>query len=423
VVPGRCRGGAEVRSRLVRGLGLNPVLKPILEAGLAGEKPPASLFDPVSYRYYLRYVKPKIARVINGSGGGGLVVYASPSYILYSAGLNIGDGLRYYHYAIGVDSDGKAFVNRVNEPPSWYDSEFPVSGSATVRTTSDEHMRLALGYDVDLGDREEAVIGGVGRPTRYRIQGDIVLRVEPPTATINYVSYREVVAHIRLLLLDVVNRVLLDRGFSTVADREAVMLWGLAPRRRADLYARAILEELARGLGELLGDVRVNRNMNMIDVNGGDFEGYIVWVREARASPDSQSRITIIVIRGPGENRLEEEIRRRALEALNNTAPVNMEFNIGNHYVKLHSVKPLSFRLKPARQPLTLNENTITVVNPLAFITAPPSLIELYHREHGVKTVEVKDTYVISFGHVNTHPDYEAERNRIIAENLIKQEP
>jgi hypothetical protein len=406
--------------RVVRGLGLNPVLKQVLEASLAGRKPPASLFDPVGYRYYLRYVKPKIARAVGDSGGDGLVVYASPSYILYSVGLNIGGELRYYHYVLGVDSDGKVFVNRVNEPPSWYDREFPIAGLA-VRTTSDEHMRLALGYDVDLGDREEAVIGGVSRPARYRIQGDIVLRVEPPTATMNYVSYREVVEHIRLLLLDVVNRVLLDRGFSTVADREAVMLWGLAPRRRAHLYARAILEELARGLGELLGDVRVNRNMNMIDVNGGGFEGYIVWVRAARASPDSQSRITIIVIRGPGENRLEEEIRRRALEALNNTAPVNTEFNIGNHYVKLHSVKPLSFRLKPARQPLTLNENTITVVNPLAFITTPPTTIELYHREHGVKTVKVEDTCIISFGHVNTHPDYEAERNRIIAENLLKQ--
>jgi hypothetical protein len=402
---------------------LNPVLKPVLEAGLAGEKPPAGLFDPVSYRYYLRYVKPKIARAAGGSGGGGLAVYASPSYILYSAGLNIGGGLRYYHYVLGVDSDGKVFVNRVNEPPSWYDREFPVAGSAAVRTTSDEHVRWALGYDVDLGDREEAAIGGVGRPTRYRVQGDIVLRVEPPTATINYVNYRGVVEHIRLLLLDVINRVLLDRGFSTAADREAVMLWGLAPRRRADLYARAILEELARGLGELLGDARVNQRTHMIDVNGGGFEGYIIWVREARASPDSRSHITIAVIRGPGENRLEEEIRRGALEALNNTAPVNMEFNIGNHYVKLCNVKPLSFRLKPARQPLTLNENTITVVNPLAFISTPSTTIELYHREHGVKTVEVKDAYVISFGHVNTHPDYEAERNRVIAENLLKQGP
>jgi hypothetical protein len=414
-------GGAGVLPELVRGLSLNPVLKPVLEASLAGRKPPAGLFDPVSYHYYLRYVKPKIVRAMGGPGGGELMIHVSPSYILYSAGLRIRGGRRYYHYILGVDSDGKVFVNRVNGPPLWYDCELPVNGLATVRTTSDEQMRWALGYDVDLGDREEAAIGGVDGLARYRIQGDIVLRVEPPTAMINYVSYREVVAHIRLLLLDVVNRILLDRGFSTVADREAVILWGLAPRRRARLYARAILEELARGLGELLGDVRVNWGANMIDVNGGGFEGYIVWVREARASPDNSSRITITVIRGSGENRLEEEIRRGVLEALNNTVPVNMEFNIGNHYVKLHNVKPLSFRLKPARQPLTLNENTITVVNPLTFISTPSTTIELVHREHGVKTVEVKDTHIISFGHVNTHPDYEAERNRVIAENLLKQ--
>jgi len=281
---------------------LNPVLKPVLEASLAGRRPPASLFDPVSYRYYLRYVKPKIARVMGGPGGGELVIHVSPSYILYSAGLRIRGRRHYYHYILGVDSDSKVFVNRVNGPPLWYDRELPVGGLVTVRTTSDQQMRWVLGYDVDLGDREEVTIGGVDGLVRYRIQGDIVLRVEPLTAIINYVSYREVVAHIRLLLLDVVNRILLDRGFSTVADREAVILWGLAPRRRARLYARAILEELARGLGELLGDVRVDWGANVIDVNGGGFEGYTVQVRAARASPDNSSRITITVRRGSGES-------------------------------------------------------------------------------------------------------------------------
>jgi hypothetical protein len=90
------------------------------------------------------------------------------------------------------------------------------------------------------------------------------------------------------------------------------------------------------------------------------------------------------------------------LEALNNTVPVNMEFNIGNHSAKLRDVKPLSFRLEPARQPLTLNENTVTVASPLTFTATPPTTMEPVHRERGVKTVETEGTHITPFGRVNT---------------------
>jgi hypothetical protein len=65
-----------------------------------------------------------------------------------------------------------------------------------------------------------------------------------------------------------------------------------------------------------------------------------------------------------------------------------------------------------------LNENIITIVNPLTFIVTPNTTIELYHREHGIKTVKFRDSYIITFRHVYTDSDYVAERNSVVIESL-----
>ena len=119
---------------------------------------------------------------------------------------------------------------------------------------------------------------------------------------------------------------------------------------------------------------------------------------------------------GPGA--IFNEVFREALEALEGIPFVTHELSIGNHYARIANAKPLSFTFRPTRQPLTLNENIVTVANPLTYMVTPSTAIELHHREHGMKNVRFKRNYIIRFTHIDTHPHYLIERNGAILRNI-----
>ena len=441
-------------SKIVDGLELHPKLKVLLLHSLEGKKPPKDVFDAISYRYFNAHVRPRLRDVLKNKPVvirsrrdwygdivrfvriPSLAVYVSPSYLIYElvdflSKCYDGDlkncsenGREYRRYMFGVDNDGKVFVNRVNGSPDIYDRELQLADNIKLRWVSDVAMRGILGYTVDFGDREEVVIDFTLNPEQHvnaRVQGDIVLTVEPLTAMPRYASQTSINEHVQILLVDIIARVLAEHGISWFAghSRNVLSIWYVAPRKKDMQYLDKVAGLLHRELKELLGDVKAVKDSDryLIKVEAGDFAGSEVYIDMWRSRRSGgYGRIEILV--STTRSQLTATMWREMLNAIESMPFTSVEFNIGNHHVKISNTKPLSFIYRPSRQPVMLNENIITIVNPLTFIVTPSTTIELYHREHGIKTVKFKDSYIITFGHVYTNFDYATERNGVVIESL-----
>jgi len=442
----------------IQSLDLHPKLKLLLVNSLSNRRPPRDLFDTHSYHYYMVYVKPKLTLVLKNKDiivrgrrysvehyivKPYLAMFISQSYMLYHFDFKWIECYRYsdrcdtrdsygYYYVFGVDNDNKVFVNRVTGAPDLSENSIKVSDNIELRYINDNVIRGVMRYTIDLGDLEDVTIdvdpekmGVIG--VNVRIQGDIVLRLEPlnrDRLLLGYIGYDSIVSHVRLLLIDIINRILLDYGLSSTVRSNAVVLESVAPRRNDNVYRRKVFKLLAKELKELLGEnnIEVNENIEEIRITGGDFRGFSVDIGIGGGGYANQYNHIIISIRRNSwdleDNEFGKKLLKELLEALEKLPPMNHEFNIGNHYIKIYNAKPLSFSYRPSEQPLTLNENIINVINLLTYIVTPNSTIELYHREHGLKVVRFKNNYIITFSDTNTHRNYNSERNRVILRNL-----
>jgi hypothetical protein len=156
-------------------------------------------------------------------------------------------------------------------------------------------------------------------------------------------------------------------------------------------------------------------------VKAGDFEGCEVevfdWMGQGRSVTDPYLDIRIRAYCN-GLTPIVLNTYLDLLEAFLDSSPVDFEFNIGNHHIKLHSAKSLSLMYKPERQPLFLDEFVIRVNSPRTFLVTPQSRLELNHPEHGLKVVRFTDTYIVSFTHVDVSESFTSERNRVILRSL-----
>jgi len=421
----------------INGLDLHPKLKILLYHSLGGSKPPAELFDEASYRYYMDYVLPKLSRALAG-GGSQLYIYVSPNYVIFEVALYYRRfrSTHRYRYLAGIDG-GRVFINRVAGAPDYY-LRAGVFGNVELRLISDRLVHGVLGYMIDMGDVEDVVVDVAPNPvtpatpaTRIRVQGDLALELLEPNETVirELVGPGRIENHVAILLVDLVNRVLLDHGLSPQIRDTDILLPSVAPRRNTGAYLEKLTRLLHRGLSELLGEGEVE-----LRKAGEDVYGYVYEVRVGGGyncsvlcgaefgglgNPYNHLVATVdcnVFRLGPGA--LFHEVFREALEALEGIPFVTHELSIGNHYARIANAKPLSFTFRPTRQPLTLDEHVVTVANPLTYMVTPSTTIELHHREHGMKNIRFKRNYIIRFTHIDTHPHYLIERNRAILRNI-----
>jgi hypothetical protein len=412
-------------SLLINSLDLHPKLKLLLSYSLHNRRPPKDLFDTTSYNYYMVYVKPKLTRVLRDKNSD-LVVYVSPDYMIYDirAYYKWYNQGYHYRYIFGVDSN-QIFVNRVNGAPDSFFEIKQLDNNIWVKVIGNNLMHGVMGYNVDLGDREDIVIDISTNITRVRVQGDLVLELIPlnekDEITLGrFIDSRRILDHVELLLLDLINRILLDYGLSTdIVRNNTIILNSVAPRDNDRYYRDKVFRLLVKELKEL-GEIEYNEEGHRIIPRFGYDNCSINCFRLGGGLSNPYNHIGISVSCGVWGDIgvITRELNREIIEALNNTPLGNFEFNIGNHYVKINNGKSLSFSYRPSKQPLTLNENIINVLNPLTFIVTPNSIIELNHPEHGLKNIKFKNNYIIRFDHVNTHTFYLRERNRVILRNL-----
>jgi hypothetical protein len=426
---------------------LRPELRAILEHSLSQKRLPRELFDEVSYRYFQTYVKPKLTvalanrTLVKRMWGKKLYlkprmsIIVSPNYLVYrfiSDIYNCGTtckevGFSVRIYLLGVGDDGRVFVNNIHSVPvPLAEGWTQLSENIDALVVEDVDVHKALGYDVDLGGREEATINLQGDFERYRIQGDLVLEVSRWIGVFPELK-AEVLAYGERLLLDLINRILISHGLSTdLADnRSDLVLRNAITARNRRTYLLKVARLLEHSLSDVFGEGTVvleegERNMRL-KVKAGEFEGCGVevfdWMGWERRLTDPYLDIRVRV-ECYGLTPIVLNTYLDILEAFLDDTPGDFEFNIGNHHVRLHGAKSLSLMYKPRRQPLTLDEVVIRVAMPRTFLVSPQSRLELLHPEHGVKTVRFTDTYIVSFTHVDVANSFPSDRNRVILRNL-----
>jgi|GEM_PF-4994632 len=425
---------------------LRPELRAILEHSLSKRKLPRKLFDEISYRYFQTYVKPKLTTaianrtIVKKVQGKKLYIkprmsiYASPNYLVYRFIFDIYDcsttckevGFSVRIYLLGVGDNGKVFVNNIHSVPvPLAEGWTQLSENIDALVVEDVDVHKALGYDVDLGGVEEVTINLDGDTKRYRVQGDLVLEVSKWIGVFTELK-AEVLAYSERLLLDLINRILISHGLSTeLADnRSDLVLRNAITARNRRTYLLKVARLLEHGLSEVFGEgaVVLNEERNIqLKVKAGEFEGCGVevfdWMGWGRRLTDPYLDIRIRV-ECYGLTPIVLNTYLDILEAFLDDTPMDFEFNIGNHHVRLQSAKSLSLMYKPRRQPLTLDEVVIRVAMPRTFLVSPQSRLELLHPEHGMKTVRFADTYIVSFTHVDVANSFPMDRNRVILRNL-----
>jgi hypothetical protein len=411
---------------------LRPELRVILESALSNNTPPKDFFDETSWLYYLSYVKPKLTKVHKSPSPdvAKLEVYVSPSYLVLYPVIETPRGTIARAYLFGVSEDGRVFVNRLLRPPIAYDDSVTrLTSNISIATLDDVKIYNDLGYDFDVAEKEEAVIDFAHSDgTRYRVQGDIVLAVRPWPEIPGLLE--RVQNYVERLLLDIVNRILIDAGLSTVtaasgARDSFILMYFTVPPRSKERYIAKLSDLIAVRLAELYGGEAIRvQSVGEVSFADGEFKGCHIRVGAIRDAlrPDRFNPYLdlIIMIWCSVTTPLVMEIAREVHEAYERTPFTDMEFTVGNHHVKLYNVKSMSFSYRPRRQPLTLDELMITVRNPRTFLATKDSMVELAHPEHGVKTVRFAGTYIVRFEHVNVAPMFPSERNRVVLRLLEK---
>jgi hypothetical protein len=410
---------------------LHPKLKQLLAYSLDNLNPQKNLFDEISYHYYMTYVKPKLAQALKDKNNT-LRIYISPSYLIYDIPVHYKQHRRtyIYTYIIGIDND-KLFVNRLYGTPD-IDSMLIalLNHNIELRLTDDSMMYKIMGYDLDLSYVEEATIENIppNQTRNIRVQGDLVLRL----GSLNdfrlslFIGSREILDHITILVVDLINRILLNYGLSSRITGNVIHIPSVAPRNNDLAYLSKVANLLHKELTEILGEeeieLRSDEHYTFYEIIIKSTYNCTAWCNIERGGYGNKyNHIRITVNCDPilHEPRgLDKEILNEIIEAIKSTPLSNFEFNIGNHYVRLTNAKSLSFSYRPSKQPITINEHIINVRNPLSFIVTPDTTLELQHPEHGIKTIKFKDNYIIIFTHVNTHRDYTTERNRVILRTL-----
>jgi hypothetical protein len=409
----------------------NPKLKQLLAYSLDGIKPPKDLFDDTSYHYYMTYVKPKLTRALKDKNHT-LRIYVAPNYLVYDIPVHYKQHQRtyIYTYVFGIDNE-KIFVNRLHGIPD-IDSIITVlvGGNIELRLTDDKDIHKVMGYDIDLADMEETTIGDIppNQAKSIRVQGDIVIQL----GQLNdfrlslFIGHREILDHITTLVVDLINRILLNYGLSSRITGNVIHLPSVAPRNNDLEYLSKVVKLLHKELTEILGEqeieLRADEHYTFYEIIIKSIYNCTVWTDIQRGGyGNPYNHIRIIVNCDPSlyePSKLAREILNEIIEAIKSTPPSSFEFNIGNHYVRLTNAKSLSFSYRPNKQPITINEHIINVRNPLSFIVTPNSTLELQHQEHGIKTIMFKDNYIIIFRHVNVHNNFIRERNRVILKKL-----
>jgi hypothetical protein len=359
-------------------------------------------------------------------------IYVSRSYVALGYRFRIGrtDGASLY--LIGVNSDGKLFINKMTQNYMGYWGKLfnlIVDNGRTIPVylTEDDEVYLTLGYEVDLETSSDKSVPRYvhdKRATRYRIQGDLVMEIS--SGVDYYNGLRDIIGN---RVERILNNIIAERIFTTLQEA------GFSSTVTNDVASASIVlrclsrdmkyEDIKNAVDKIASYI-----MDMVDISdlGAKFNPDIrwnvsgsepevgLWVREGRgAFGDRYTPIEITVFsNGSLVSKYVEEIMMNLR--------MDEDWHIarfGRHMVRYHGY-PRRFTIM-ARLPKNMDgedEYIIPVETPLIYLDGGD--LYVYHPEHGDAKYNILESLAVQFRSTLIDREFEDRLNYYALKKLME---
>lgn len=422
-----------------------------------------SLFSsPHHYEYFKRYVLPKLALVLRDKYEVRqrwrtyehlffMDVVVSETYVVVHEEEQVyvisyywdeprrdRSSVNYHVYILGLGSDGKVFVNRVETLQ--YDDLVLVRefGNVRVLVARDEAIESTFQYDGSADGLSEITVNSDGA---YRVQGEVILRCEKADYCDRVIGnmFGEVRRLVNTLLADKVFRALLELGFSPVLTEDgsyrAVVTIPRCHNNRFSFMNRAIRvlsREIAKALereGMVLKEVEekaeYERRMSQryLSDEYGEFliEYVFDYPRLARYGDVE------IAVRPTWESREEAPKIVRVIEEdlasqLRTLERSDFKTAVGRHLVTVKRALSLNVRYAPRDelQPTYLGHIALQS-GERGFYVDNESEIIIDHEEHGRIKIRFSQGFAVFLETTRVHRDFNDEMNRVALSLLVER--
>jgi len=349
-------------------------------------------------------------------------------------------------YLLGFNSDSKLFVNEIPNasiPFRYEDNKVFLSKGVELRIINYNEMINGLGFDYDVADRESVIINREGR---YRVQGEIVLRVDRELNNVNefyqmLVDRSQIVNYVETYIANYIAMALMDLGFSINYDK-SIRLRNVVRSNIIDHKDKLmkILERLGDSVvNELRKYMEISAVIYVEDVseysdvyamdytitsNIGFFHLRISfdYFKPRPFQPNYSDIIVTVGIYSPREYEyciMCKEIENELIETLRNTPRQNIKMLSGNHLIELKNVYSGSITFRPSRRLEIELIRLPTIVYGIGYYYVDnESEIEIIHKEHGVTKIRFEKPFLVNFTTTMVLHDYIDKSNRIVLENI-----
>jgi hypothetical protein len=295
------------------------------------------------------------------------------------------------------------------------------AGKIIVAAVGDDTFRTEFGYDRDVLE-QEAIITTSGR---YRIQGEVVFNIEEvgddyPKRLFN----EQILRSISIYTADIVMRILIDHGFSPVAQvggsGEVLVRVPVIPHG-IEKYLRIIAEALGKYFTAHYSTYFTMKEMvHRLWISNNE----VAAEMEANFNDESIDFTIEPWLIEPTKQVYNEMINMIAggiKDMLNNSERID-ELLVGRHYIKIERGLPVNFTYEPGLKPKILEPVLITVHKPMTFLVTPRSVVTIEHPQHGVKHIRFNGTYELTVDTTRVSSKQIVDMNTIIFDRLLGKE-
>jgi hypothetical protein len=363
-----------------------------------------------------------------------VITFYRKTYNVYSENYKSLVNSRVYHYLLGFNSDGKLFINKINNNPTDYDLPKIVlvgNGSYDLATTKDDEIIRILGYNYDVDSDSEIIISDDGI---YRVQGEVVVSVRRLDNIEDYYKWiiervkTQITDLVEALITDRIASILIDMGFNISVldiDRIAIVNTQRCENTLSDkLKALSIklLEEIKKNFDVTKYELRYDSYYDNVKISidtelYGNFDITINY--ESRLVFNRYGNIIINVFHPPG-GILENKITEDLYDQLKKASRRDFKHVLGNHYIEVKNALSTNITYKPPITPLLVRFNEIRLDNNLYYVDKDSEIL-ISHKEHGICRIKITEPSLILITTTAVHEDYQGEINRVVLSNIYEK--
>ena len=378
--------------------------------------------NDLHYEYYRRYVGPKLS-VINKEYvvkvfGRSIKkrtstrIYISDHYIVITFIVDAKNMTKYV-FVVGINDDGKLFVNKIFLEPVDADIVSQENG-CELYIVQDEEIQRILQFEYN-AVQEDIVVDTEGA---YRVQGEVVIEaMNGPCDLHSEVDYSpEVKEYIDSIYRSIVAANLQVKGFSIEMRRWYIVL-PLAVKRGVgddDKVRMAKAIELAIGNQITVGGLKFRYNIYISTVcrYGETYCDLLIRVDPECVNDEHDACMYIY---------------NQIHSAINELKVSTFRHVLGNHVIEVRNVYSNSMIIEP-QLPDEIRELAEMIAQLRAieihrdrYCVDKDSEIVISHNEHGITRVRFNKPFLVNIRTTAVGPDYPFEINRILLSKLLKQ--